>query len=174
MRKLRLFVSALCVLARQRQFFNPIPEVRRMGVRPSSRRPMRKAISSAGFFVLNGWMLLCTAGCNSQPARPSAADLAGLKTKCGEDGLEFSGISGGGDRYISHFNEQTRRCYLEQIAPLTDEKVVYAAENHRMLAEIREDKTGSTGIVVSDDGTPTYSYDAAKEKLKELMQEDLQ
>ncbi len=134
---------------------------------------MRKAISSAGFFVLSGWMLLCTAGCHSQPAQPSAADLAELKTKCGEDGVEFGG---GGDQFVAHFNEQTRQCYLEQIAPLTDEKLVYAAEGHRMLAEIREDKkgnTGNTGIVMLDDGTATYSYDAAKEKLKELMQEDL-
>ena len=43
------------------------------------------------------------------------------------------------------------------------------------LPRSREDKkgkTGNTGIVVLDDGTATYSYDAAKEKLKELMQED--
>jgi hypothetical protein len=136
----------------------------------SSRRPLRKAIWLAALFASSGWMLLCTAGCQSQPAQPSAVDLARLKTKCGEDGLEFGG---GGDHYTPHFNEQTRRCYIEQIAPYTSEKLVYAAENHRMLAEIREDKTGNTGIVVADDGTPTYSYDAAKEKLKELMQEDL-
>lgn len=141
-----------------------------MNFRPAFRRLVHKVASFGCWFALGGWVLSCATGCGSQPAQSNASDLARLKLKCGEDGLEFGR---GGDLYTAHFNEQTRQCYLEQIAPFTKEKLVYAAEGHRMLAEIKEDKTGNTGIVMSDDGTASFSYESAKEKLKELMQEDL-
>ena len=81
---------------------------------------MRRAISSAGVFRVERVDAIVHRGVrHSQPAQPSAADLAELKTKCGEDGVEFGG---GGDQFVAHFNEQTRQCYLEQIALLNRRK----------------------------------------------------
>jgi hypothetical protein len=119
--------------------------------------------------------LLCIAlaGCHSGPSQPTAAEISSLKVKCSEDGL---GYSSQGGKIIAHYNEQTGRCYIEYIDSDGISKYVNDAETHKPLATILAGKSGDapTGIVPSSNGDWNYSVDAARAKIKELMQEDAQ
>jgi len=115
--------------------------------------------------------MICALGCqSSRPQQPTAADLSRLKLKCGEKSLNFSG------QIAAHFDEHAGHCYIEQLDFETGEKLVYDVDNHRMLVETKEDKSGNTGIVANDDGSFTQgseAYGPAKDKMKELMQQDV-
>jgi len=115
--------------------------------------------------------MICAIGCQlSRPQQPTAADLSRLKLKCGEKSLNFSG------QIAVHFDERAGHCYVEQLDFETGEKLVYDVDNHRMLVETKEDKSGNTGIVANDDGSFTQgseAYGPAKDKMKELMQQDV-
>ena len=140
---------------------------RRTQTRRRAAVPLRLSPCAA----LSGVVIICALGCqSSQPRQPTAAELSRLKLKCGEKSLNFSG------QITAHFDEKAGHCYVEQMDSGTGEKLVYDVDTHRMLVETKEDTSGKTGIVANADGSFTQgseAYGPAKDKMKELMQQDV-